>query len=82
MTDRILWGALFQSENQLDGRHKHIINDRGLPVLFRTRREAREWIVEHYGYIKVRKELRAEPHGWLMPRAVRVRVGLFEGGDS
>ncbi len=45
-------------------------------MLFRTRAECRAWIDEHYGYIRTRADLRAEPHGWRMPRAVKVRVVL------
>jgi hypothetical protein len=31
---------------------------------------------EKWGYIKKRDDLRAEPHGWRMPRAVRVTVTI------
>ena len=52
-----------------------------LPALFRTRREAREYINEKYGYIRTRKDLRAEPHFWRMPRAVRVSVTWNKGDE-
>ena len=72
---RTRWGALWRQNNQLDGGRTHIINGGcGLPVLFRTRREARLFIEDQYGYIRTRPDLRAEPHGWKMPVAVRVKV--------
>lgn len=49
-----------------------------LPLLFLTRREARAWIEENYGYIKTRPDLRANPHNWRLPRAMRVAVILKE----
>jgi hypothetical protein len=45
-----------------------------LPVLFRTRAEARRWIEANHGYIRRRPDLQREPHGWRMPIAVRVEV--------
>jgi len=46
----------------------------GLPVLFRTRRECREWIDKHYGYIRDREDLRRPPNNWRMPQPVKVTV--------
>jgi hypothetical protein len=42
--------------------------------LFRTRRECRAYIKVRYGYMWTRPDLRAEPFGWFLPRAVRVEV--------
>lgn len=72
--ERVLWGALWVSESELSGRIEHLVNDNLLPVLFTTRRAARQWIEDHYGYIRDRADLRAEPHGWRVPRAIRVCV--------
>ena len=47
-----------------------------LPLLFRSRRDARVWIEENYGYIKTRADLRSIPHNWRLPRAVKVAVIL------
>ena len=69
-----LWAAEWHSNNLLDGDSRHIINDNFLPALFRKRRECREFIKEHYGYIAGRPDLQAEPHGWMMPQAVKVKV--------
>ena len=74
---RIVWGAKWVSESSLSGRREHLINEHCLPVLFRTRREARAYIKREYGYIAERADLRAEPHGWQMPRAVRVMVSCY-----
>ena len=46
----------------------------------KTRREAREWIKKHYGYISERPDLQIEPHGWKMPVPVKVRVVLVDQG--
>lgn len=69
-----LWAALWRSQNRLDGVSEHVLYDDGLPKLFRTKREAQAWINTHYGYIRTRLDLRGEPHGWRMPRAVKVNV--------
>ena len=74
---RVLWGALWRSNNQKDGYTSHLLNNDCLPMLFRTRRESRDYIDHMYGYIKTRPDLRAEPHGWKMPIAVRVRVSIW-----
>ena len=73
-----VWGAMWQQSNRRDGRQKHLICKDGVPPLFRTRAEAREWIEKSYGCIRTRADLRAEPHGWRMPRAVRVRAAILE----
>ncbi len=72
-----LWGAQWRSENRLDGKREHLINTVDcLPALFRTRAETRAFIEKRYAYIAKRPDLRAEPHGWKMPRAVKVFVVL------
>lgn len=80
----VRWGALWHSENRLDGVREHLCCENCLPVLFVTRRECRAWIVDRYGYIKTRRDLRAEPHGWRMPRPVRVTITPNKGvtGDA
>jgi len=49
-----------------------------LPLLFQTRREAREHIETEYGYIKTRDDLRKPPHNWRLPKAVKLNVILKE----
>jgi len=68
------WGVEWHSVNRLDGDTRHIMWDQGKPLFFHTRREARAYIQERYGYIKEREDLQREPHGWRMPQAVPVEV--------
>ena len=72
---RIVWGALWRSNCALKGQNSHIINNNDcVPALFRTRHEAREFIDKEYGYIRHRRDLREEPHGWRIPVPVRLKV--------
>jgi hypothetical protein len=64
------WGVLWQSENRLSGRQRHLM----WAPLFRNRRECRAYITREWGYIRSRPDLLAEPHGWRIPKAVRVEV--------
>jgi len=73
-----LWAGEWYSRNRLDGATKYILSENYLPALFRTRRECREFIKERYGYIKDREDLRTEPHGWRLPRAVKVQVAIIQ----
>lgn len=72
------WIALWRSDNKLDGHNEHPIGGTvggpPGPQLFRTRRECLEMIRVRYGYIRTRPDLRAEPHGWKMPKAVRATL--------
>lgn len=74
--ERIVWAAMWRSENMADGKTRYLLNENCLPVLFRTRRETREYIEKKYGYIRRSRGLRAEPHGWRMPIPVRVIVAI------
>lgn len=64
-----IWAAQW---NSLD--RKHLLREKCLPVLFKTKRECSEWIKKNYGYIATRKDLRAAPHHWRVPKPVRVLV--------
>jgi len=74
----VAWAVEWHSRNRLDGDRRYLMwqpePGPGAFRLFRTRRECRSYIESRYGYICGREDLRAEPHGWRMPRAVRVRV--------
>ena len=70
----VRWGAMWHSECRREGVTEHLCFENCLPVLFVTRRACREWIYSRYGYIKTRKDLRDEPHGWRMPRPVRATI--------
>lgn len=70
------WGILWRSDNRLDGRTRRLLYDPkyGLPVLFKTRKEAQTYVEERYGYIRHRKDLHEEPHGWKLPQPVKVNI--------
>lgn len=78
------WAVLDRTVNRLDGDCSHLIGRYyGKPpaefggcqkLLFKTKREARAFIVEKFGYMRTRPDLRREPHGWRMPRPVKVNV--------
>lgn len=69
------WGILWNSKNRLDGVSRHLMWNHGpTPLVFKTRHEAREYRDERWGYIRTRKDLRIEPHGWRLPKVVRVMM--------
>ena len=82
------WGILWRSENRIDGLTENLEGfaywSPGVPgtvagyrkAAFETRAEARAFIKEHYGYIAKRRDLRTEPHGWKMPRPVRIEIAV------
>jgi hypothetical protein len=72
MTARF-WAIQWRSRTRLDGVQTRFQWSNEIR-LFRTRREARAFIDMEYSYIRNRPDLRTEPHGWRMPRAVRVIV--------
>ena len=72
----VRWGILWQSESKLDGKVEHVMWRDGHPLLFKSRHAARAYIRGNWGYIARRPDLRAEPHGWKVPKPVRVRVDL------
>ena len=69
-----LWCALWQSNNKLDGKREHLLRVGYIPIIFRTKKLCKQWIDGEYGYIKTRKDLRVEPHGWRLPKPVKVKV--------
>ena len=78
---QILWGIEFRADNWLDGKTSHLMvnwnspyDEIRRPRLFNTRQLAREWNRRENGYIKLRPDLQCEPHGWKMPRVVKVEV--------
>ena len=76
------WGVLFRKNNLLDGYSEHLVFDwkepnRVLPVMFRTRREARSYAKDRYGYIRIRKDLREEPYGWKAAKVVKVNCSML-----
>ena len=72
------WALEWRSVNALDGERRHLIFENGIPALFTSRAAARAYAQNRYGYIIRRPDLRKEPHGWRMPRPVRVTVELSQ----
>lgn len=71
----ILWALKWRSDNRLEGRREHLmLLHLGALKLFRTRADARAFRDNHYGYIRRRKDLRIEPHGWKFPAIVKVKI--------
>ena len=72
----VRWSILWRSENKAEGKREYFINVMltGLPMVFGTRREAKYANEEVYGYIRNRPDLKAEPHGWKMPKVVKVKA--------
>jgi hypothetical protein len=74
------WAVLWRSNNRLDGKREWLLREDCVPVLFATKAAAKEWIDKQYSYIRNRPDLRAEPHGWRMPIAIKVQVVLQRKG--
>lgn len=72
------WGVEWHSTNSLDGESCYLI----WTPLFRTRRECRAFVDEQFGYIRKRPDLQREPHGWRIPKAVRVVVRLAHSPEE
>ena len=77
-TKTVFWAALWHSENALNGVTEHLLYERCVPVLRQTRAEIRRYIRDYYGEISRRGDLRAEPHGWRVPRPVRVSISVVK----
>lgn len=71
---RPYWALLWRSQNQLDGYREHVMFENCRPLLFDTRREAREYREQKYGYLRSRPDLKAEPFGWRMPLPIKVQM--------
>lgn len=72
------WGCLWRTRTQMEGERRHLIAAAGIPLLFSTKKAASAYIDENYGHMCRRPDLRAEPHGWLLPQPVRVTVRLAD----
>ena len=67
------WGLEWYTRNAINGETRHLMwNGPTEPCLFSTREDARAYALKRWGYIKTRPDLRGEPHGWRIPRPVRV----------
>lgn len=68
------WAIVERRDNRLDGPASWIHFQNLEPKLFRSRESARLYVKERFGYLKSRPDLFAEPHGWRMPKVVRVTI--------
>lgn len=73
-----LWAVKWRSQNTLDGSIEYFIYRSLVPVVFPTRKLAREFINREFGYIRGRPDLRGEPYGWKMPIPVKVTIRTEE----
>ena len=80
------WAIEHRSKNKIDGARtwfagaasvsKAPVEVKGCRImLFSTKAATQAYIRQNFAHLK-RKDLRAEPHGWLMPRAVKVRLNV------
>ncbi len=81
------WALKWYSKNHVDGVSEHLLgkaHNSGEPRtghiinVFKTRKEAREYNAKHWGYIAARSDLREQPHGWSVPRVVKVKITVKE----
>lgn len=87
------WGVRWESNSRLDGEQRWLIGSANTlhyihyitelqgctgSLMFESRRACQEYIKEKYGYIRDRKDLREEPHGWRMPKATRIKIVVKE----
>ena len=74
------WAIQKRSQCRLDGYREFLDHEpiRGLPIVFRTRSQAREYLEERYASWRNRPDLKREPHGWKMPRVVKVKITVCE----
>jgi len=71
------WAIKWKSESKLNGKREFLIGlDGYTTIVFRLRKDARTFCKEKFGYIKTRKDLRSEPHGWKMPQVVKVEINI------
>lgn len=52
----------------------HIVHEDFIPKLFVTRREARMYNEDRFGYIRHREDLKRPPHEWRMPQVIKVEI--------
>ncbi len=73
------WALKWRSENRLDGKYEYIMwqwwTGGGL---YKTRQEARAALKKEWGYLQNRPDLQREPHGWKMPKVVKVKMSAIE----
>jgi len=78
--DSVIRWALSHSRREFTLKivRKHFEFENCQPKFFSTRKEAREYNIKKYDYIKHREDLRKWPHYWRMPNVVRVKITIEE----
>ena len=71
-----MWGIKWVSDSRLDGHTEYICGTLTGWEVFRTRAEARSFRNSHYGYIRDRPDLKAEPFGWKLPQVIKVIISI------
>jgi hypothetical protein len=64
----ILWSP--GKKNKMTG--DHIIFKDCIPKMFTSKKDCKKWIDQEYSYIKERKDLRAAPYYWRLPKPARI----------
>lgn len=74
------WGVKWSTTAKcIDGKTEHLYGvGKVNGLMFATRADTRQYISLNWGYIKTRSDLRDHPHGWNMPKAVRISVTVTE----
>ena len=86
------WAIRCRSETRLNGKVENFLGRHCGPdapvvpnsvagnhtLLFETRENAREFNRKRHAYLRGRPDLRAEPHGVLMPQVVMVQIEIEE----
>ena len=81
------WAIQWTRDCRLDGFRQFLTGMAGLSpapdhlagytiLVFKSRAAALAHIETYYAYLRKRPDLRGEPHGWRMPKAVRVNVTI------
>jgi len=69
-----IWGVLWIQKGSIDGDCESLVYKDCKPVMFSTKRECKKFIDETYKFITARKDLRRYPHGWRLPKPVKLRI--------
>jgi len=76
------WALKYYSKCKLDGVREYLLMNQTFygknVAIFKTRQQARDFRDEYYGYIRDRPDLKAEPHGWTVPKVVKVVLTMTE----
>lgn len=46
------------------------------PLLFVTKKQAKEYADKEWGYLRKREDIRRAPHFWRMPKIIRITLSM------